>query len=104
MSQLLKGALNGSRSSADHPRIPQSPQELAKEARASVEAGAQIVHLHPYDPSGIETLASAPCAAALRAVRAECPGIPISITTSATIEPDPGRRLKLIASWGSYLI
>lgn len=99
MSPRLAVALNGSRSSSEHPRIPRSPQELAREARAAVEAGAQVVHLHAYDPSGIETLAAEPCAAALQAVRAACPGVPISLTTSATIEPDPRRRLELIAAW-----
>lgn len=96
---LLAAALNGSRSSNEHPRIPRSPQELAREARAAVEAGAQIVHLHAYDPSGIETLGGGPCATVLRAVRAVCPGVPISLTTSATIESDSRRRLKQIAAW-----
>src|SRR5688500_6951928 len=93
MPSRLAVALNGSRSASEHPRIPRSPEELAAEARASVAAGAQIVHLHAYDPSGVETLAAAPCAAALRAVRAACPDLSISLTTSATIEPDPERRL-----------
>jgi uncharacterized protein (DUF849 family) len=32
-------------------------------------------------------------------VRAACPGTPISLSTSAEIEPDPERRHALIASW-----
>jgi len=96
---LLSVALNGSRLSTEHPGIPRTPLELAKEERASVDAGAQLVHLHAYDPSGVETLTAGPCAAALRAVRAVCPGVPISLTTSAGIEPDPRRRLQLIAAW-----
>jgi uncharacterized protein (DUF849 family) len=52
MSRLLAVALNGSRSSGEHPAIPRTPQELAEEGRASVEAGDQILHLHAYDPSG----------------------------------------------------
>jgi uncharacterized protein (DUF849 family) len=96
LSPLLEVALNGSR---DHPHVPRSPRELAAEARASVDAGAQILHLHPYDATGRETLAAEPCAAALRAVRAACPGIPISLSTSAAIEPDPTRRLELVSGW-----
>lgn len=99
MSPVLSVALNGSRSSANHPSIPRNPAALAKEARASVEAGAQIIHLHAYDPAGVETLAAGPCDAALQAVRAVCPGIPLSLTTSAAIEPDPRRRLRLISAW-----
>ena len=65
-----------------------------------MEAGARALHLHPYDADGLETLAAEPCAAALRAVRAACPGVPVSLSTSAGIEPDPHRRLERVASWG----
>jgi uncharacterized protein (DUF849 family) len=57
------------------------------------------MHLHPYDASGQQTLAAAPCAAALHAVRVACPGVPISLSTSAGIEPDPERRYALVAAW-----
>ena len=95
---LLKACLNGGRTRAEHPAVPQTPAELAADARAVVAAGARVLHLHPYD-AGVETLAAEPCAAALRAVRAACPGVPISLSTSAEIEPDPARRLAAIAAW-----
>lgn len=93
---LLEVALNGSRVG---PLVPRTPSELAEAARRSVAAGARVVHLHPYDAGGEETLAAEPCAAALRAVRAACPGVPVSLSTSAAIEPDPGRRRELVAGW-----
>jgi uncharacterized protein (DUF849 family) len=93
---LLQVALNGGR---EHPAMPRTPEELAEQARGAVGAGARAVHLHPVDSEGRETLAAEPCAAALRAVRAACPGIPISLTTFAAIEPDPRRRLDLVAGW-----
>ena len=99
MAPLLQVALNGSRTSAEHPAIPRTPDELAAEARAAVDAGAQVLHLHPYETTGLESLAAEACANALRAVRAACPGRPISLTTSAEIEPDPRRRLELAAGW-----
>ena len=92
---LLEAALNGSRV---HPRVPRTPRELAEAARASVDAGAAVLHLHAFDPTGRETLSAGPCAAALGAVRAACPGIPVSLSTSAEIEPDPRRR-ELVAGW-----
>jgi uncharacterized protein (DUF849 family) len=64
-----------------------------------VAAGARSLHLHPYDDEGRQTLAAAPCAAALRAVREACPGIEVSLSTSAAIEPDPARRAALVAAW-----
>ena len=93
---LLEVALNGSRAGA---RVPRTPADLAEAARASTAAGARVVHLHPYDTNGRETLAAEPCAAALQAVRAACPGVPVSLSTSAEIEPDPVRRLELLSSW-----
>ena len=88
-------ALNGDR---PHPALPRTPDELAAEARATVAAGARTLHLHPYE-GGAQTLAAEPCGAALRAVRAACPGSPVSLSTSAAIEPDPERRRALVAAW-----
>src|SRR5437764_596651 len=68
---LLEACLNGGRTPAEHPAIPRTPAELAAEARASVEAGAQVLHLHPYDGSGSQTLAAHPCHPAAREVLAD---------------------------------
>jgi uncharacterized protein (DUF849 family) len=93
---FLQVALNGNR---EHPAVPRTSQELALDARAAVDAGAQSLHIHAYDEHGHETLAAGPCARALQAVRTACPGIPISLTTTASIEPDPKKRQLLVASW-----
>jgi uncharacterized protein (DUF849 family) len=85
-NRLLQAALNGDR---EHPAAPRTPEELAVQAREAVEAGAQS--LHPYDDHGRETLGAEPCAA--------CPGVPVSLSTSAAIEPDSRRRLALVATW-----
>ncbi len=95
MPPLLEVALNGAR---EHPALPRTPEELAEAARASVAEGAHVLHLHPYDDHG-ETLEAEPCAAAVEAVRATCPGVPISLSTSSAIEPDPERRRALVAGW-----
>lgn len=99
MPPLLEAALNGSRGPAEHPAIPRTPAELARAARAAMEAGAAVVHVHAYGAGGVESLAAGPCAAALRAIREACPGLPVSLTTSAAIEPDSLRRLELVAGW-----
>ncbi len=93
---LLQAALNGDR---DHPAVPRTPEELAAEARASVDAGARVLHLHPYDAEGRQSFDAEPCAAAIRAVHAVCPGIPISLSTSAAIEGDMQRRYTQVAGW-----
>lgn len=99
MPAHLQVALNGSRTASEHPAIPRTPRELALAARAAVAAGAELLHIHAYDAGGVESLAAEPCATVVRAVRQACPGIPISLTTSAGVEPDPGRRLELVAGW-----
>jgi uncharacterized protein (DUF849 family) len=93
---LLQAALNGAR---EHPATPRTPEELAGEARAAVDAGARSLHFHPFDEHGRETLAAEPCANALRAVRAACPGTPISLSTAAHIVPDPEERMARVAAW-----
>jgi uncharacterized protein (DUF849 family) len=96
---LLEVALNGHRTPAEHPAIPRTPEELAREARASVEAGAEVLHVHAYEDVE-ETLAAEPCAAMVRAIKDACPGVPISQTTALYIAgDDPERRLALIAAW-----
>ena len=93
---LLAAALNGSRA---HPRVPRTPDELAEAARRSVDAGDRVLHLHPFDARGSERLAAGPCAAALRTVRAACPRVPVSLSVSDAVEPDPRRRRELVAVW-----
>lgn len=95
---MIQACLNGSRTNEEHPGVPRTPAELATDARASVEAGAHVVHLHSYDDAGSETFAAEACAAALRAVRSACPGIPISLSTSAAIESHP-KRLESVTRW-----
>lgn len=50
-------APNGARlTKADHPALPIGPVELAETARASLEAGACMIHLHARDAQGGHTL------------------------------------------------
>jgi len=93
---FLQVALNGDR---QHRGVPRSPDAIGRDAKASVEAGAHSVHVHAYDDAGDETLNAVECGAVVRVIRARCPSVPISLTTSATIVPDPIRRLAAVRSW-----
>jgi uncharacterized protein (DUF849 family) len=94
---MLQVALNGDRSPAEHSAVPRSPDELAADARACVAEGARVLHLHVFEGES-QTLAAGPTSTTLRAVRSAC-SAPISLTTSAEVEPDPERRLASIAAW-----
>jgi uncharacterized protein (DUF849 family) len=73
--------------------------EIAADAQACVEAGARVIHFHVFDEAGKETFDPELTAAALRAVRVACSGVPLSLSTSAEIEPNPDRRRELIRRW-----
>jgi uncharacterized protein (DUF849 family) len=96
MTRTFQVALNGD---SEHPAMPRTPGEIAADAAACVAAGANLLHLHAFDDDGVETLAEGPVTEAIKAVRLRCPGVPISMTTFAQIEPDPHRRLRTIESW-----
>ncbi len=93
---FLQAALNGDR---DHPAAPRTADAIAAQARIAVAAGAHSVHVHAYDANGRETFDAEDCARTIRAIRAVCPGIAISLTTSAAINGDPQSRFRAIADW-----
>jgi uncharacterized protein (DUF849 family) len=90
-----QAALNGDRR---HDAVPRSPDAISLDAEAGVRAGAHCVHVRAFDAAGNETLDAADCGAAVRAIRARCPGTPLSLTTSAMTIADPIRRLEAILS------
>jgi uncharacterized protein (DUF849 family) len=93
---FLQAALNGY---PIHPATPRTPSAIAEAARTAVAAGAQSVHVHAFDEAGRETLDGAACAQVLRAIRAVCRAAPISLTTSASIVPDPVERFRIVEAW-----
>jgi uncharacterized protein (DUF849 family) len=98
MSPLLQAALNGDRGPADHPALPVSADDLARDAAACVAAGAGAIHLHPRDGDGCERLEAGVVDGVVEAVRAAC-GVPVGVSTGAWIEPDLERRLALLRAW-----
>ncbi|GAA5511942.1 3-keto-5-aminohexanoate cleavage enzyme [Deinococcus carri] len=96
---LLQACLNGNRPARSHPALPSTPAELAREARASVAAGAGALHLHPRDAESRESLAPEVVAAALSAVRSACPGVPIGISSGFWILADVEAQLAAARAW-----
>lgn len=98
--RTLKACLNGQRTRAEHPAVPVTPAELAKEAAASVAAGAEAVHLHARDPAGAESVQAADVGAAVAAVRQACPDTPVGVSTGLWITAgDPAARQVSVATW-----
>ncbi|MGH3734622.1 MAG: 3-keto-5-aminohexanoate cleavage protein [Micromonosporaceae bacterium] len=96
---LVKACLNGARLAGAHRRLPLTPEQLARDADACAEFGADAVHLHPRDAEGGESLAVADVAAAVAAVRRQCPELAIGVTTGEWILPDLDARLATVGAW-----
>lgn len=85
----MKACLNGGRRRAEHAAVPLTAEELAQDAAAAVAAGAAALHIHARGTDGAETLDAADCGAAISAIRAACPGVPVGVSTGAWMAPDP---------------
>jgi uncharacterized protein (DUF849 family) len=96
---LLQACLNGSRKPGEHPALPLTAQELAQDAQRVVAVGAGALHIHPRNAQGEQSLDAQNIAAALLAIRARCPGVPVGVSTALWIEPDVERRLQQIQRW-----
>lgn len=96
---MLQACLNGARGRHDHPQIPLTPQDLARDAAVVVAQGVAELHVHPRDAQGLETLDPDATAAALRAIRRSVPGIPVGLTTREGIRNDAGRGFAQMKAW-----
>ncbi len=81
--------------------MPQTPAELAADAIAVRSAGAFAVHVHPRDARGAETLDARACDAAVAAIRAAAPGLPVGLSTAETIDRDPFARAAAVRAWNT---
>jgi uncharacterized protein (DUF849 family) len=95
----VKACLNGGRTRGEHPAVPQTPVELAADAVAVRRAGAFALHVHPRDSGGAQTMAARACDAAVAAIRAAVPRVPIGVSTSEAIDPDPFARASAVRAW-----
>jgi uncharacterized protein (DUF849 family) len=96
---VIKAALNGGRTRAEHPHIPITPEELAASAKESVAAGAGAIHFHVRGADGRESLDPDDVARALTAVRAAIPGTPVGVSTGAWILRNAALRHQTVSRW-----
>jgi uncharacterized protein (DUF849 family) len=96
---MLQACLNGNRSRSFHPAIACTPAELAVDARAAVDAGAEELHVHPRGADGEQSLEPHDVGSALLAIRESVPGIPIGISTLWNIEPGGRARQAPMREW-----
>jgi uncharacterized protein (DUF849 family) len=96
----IKACLNGRRGRDEHPAVPVTPGEVAREAAAAAAAGAEAVHLHARGAGGGESLLAGDVGAAVAAVRQACPGLPVGVSTGLWITAgDHPARQAAVARW-----
>ena len=96
---MLQACLNGFRGHDYSPAVPLTPEALARDAAACLAAGANEFHIHPRDADGLESFAVEDIGAALKAIRADVPGVPIGISTREGIMADPAVRQRAFQAW-----
>jgi uncharacterized protein (DUF849 family) len=96
---MLQACLNGSRGRDYNPAVPVTPEALARDAAACMAAGANEFHIHPRSSDGLESFAANDVGAALNAVRAAVPGVPVGISTREGILGQPAGRQRAFQAW-----
>ena len=96
---MLQACLNGSRGRDYNPAVPVTPEALARDAAACMAAGANEFHIHPRSSDGLESFAANDVGAALKAVRAAVPGVPVGISTREGILGEPAGRQRAFQAW-----
>jgi uncharacterized protein (DUF849 family) len=95
----VKACLNGQRDPAEHPAVPVTPAQLAAAAAGAAAAGAEAVHVHPRSADGRQSLRAHDVGAAVAAIRAVSPHLPIGVTTGLWVTGDPVTRRDEVADW-----
>lgn len=101
MTGRVQACLNGATSRADHPRVPQLPEELAADAARARAAGASSLHLHAYDTDRRQTLGPVRCAETLAAIHQRVPGLPVGLSTIVSVAGSADAQLATIAAWSA---
>jgi uncharacterized protein (DUF849 family) len=96
---IVQACINGARPADFHPALPLDPEAMARDASASVAAGAAELHVHARDADGQESLAPEAMDRTVAALRRACPGTLIGVSTGAWIEKDDLRTLVAISGW-----
>lgn len=94
---IIQACINGARPLGYHQCLPLSVEEMARDSKACVEAGAAEIHVHPRAADGRESLLAVDDL--MVAMRRTCPGTLIGVSTGEWIERDETVTRDRIAAW-----
>lgn len=92
---VISAALAGAATMKEHnSALPYTPEEFAQESRRCMDEGASVVHIHVRDPqTGRPTPDLGLMSATVEAIRAECPGLLINLSTAISPESTIEQRI-----------
>jgi uncharacterized protein (DUF849 family) len=97
---VIQACLNGARPRSEHPALPLSAAELARDAAACVAAGAGSLHVHPRDGDGAESLEPVVVEEVVSAIRGAARGVELTLSTGLWMTGgDPEARAALVSAW-----
>ena len=77
-----------------NPAVPYTVEEIVREAKSAVEAGAAIVHLHVREDDGTPTQSRARFQECTEAILKECPNVILIPSTGGAVGMTPDERLQ----------
>jgi uncharacterized protein (DUF849 family) len=77
---------------SDNPFVPITVEQIVEDARRCAEAGASVIHVHARDEAGHPTWCPRVYGAILGGIRAACPGLLISGSTSGRLWSEFAKR------------
>jgi len=80
----------------DNPSVPITVPQIIAEARRCAEAGASIIHIHARDEGGTPTWRREVYQEIIDGIRAKCPGLLISASTSGRLWSDFEKRSEVL--------
>lgn len=81
---------------SDNPHLPITAAEIIADAKRCREAGASVVHVHARDADGQPTYRKEICAEIFAGIRATCPDLLISATTSGRTHREFSQRSQVL--------
>lgn len=96
---LIKVAVNGGRTKAEHEATPVTAQEVAIDAAGAIAAGADVVHAHARTADGGQTIEADAVRELVQAFHAISPEVLIGTTTGLWTCDGHEDRMRILRSW-----
>jgi Uncharacterized conserved protein len=77
-----------------NPAVPYTVEEIVREAKSAVDAGASIIHLHVREDDGTPTQSKERYAECIAAIRSACPDVIIQPSTGGAVGMSNEERLQ----------